>query len=147
MSRVDAAINRINSRQEMVEKAIFPAQPLQNPKGQGQVQPDLKNSEHAKAITTLKSGKVIGFNHPSVVDQKIEEEEFLEEQSEEEREEFPPEVRIPSEIEKVRLAFTKEIEGLKRRHAKEIEELKRSIKDRDEIDNVESSSVPTLYPQ
>ena len=62
MSKVDAKMEKIEARQEALDRTTFPAQPLQNPKGQGSGPnpPRYGTHEQAKAITTLRSGNVIG---------------------------------------------------------------------------------------
>ena len=61
MSKVDARMEKMEARQDAFERPAFPAQPLQNPRGQGlgPNPPGYGTHEHTKAITTLQSGRVI----------------------------------------------------------------------------------------
>ena len=58
VSKVDARMEKIEARQDACDRPAFPAQPLQNPRGQGSSSnpSGYRNHEHAKAINTLRSG-------------------------------------------------------------------------------------------
>ena len=59
-------MEKMEARQDAFERPTFPAQPLQNPRGQGSGPnpPRYGTHEHAKAITTLRSGRIIGQDVP-----------------------------------------------------------------------------------
>ena len=64
MSKLNASVEKLAIQQEDWGNNVFPAQPEQNPKGQ---YPGSSSSghEHAKAVTVLRSGKIIGQEDPS----------------------------------------------------------------------------------
>ena len=96
MSKVDARMEKMEARQDAFERPTFPAQPLQNPRrqGLGPNPPGYGTQKHAKAITTLGSGKVIGHDvsplnseNEVVIDKEGEAEKVEEEPPKEEKEE------------------------------------------------------------
>ena len=71
LQELKTSVERIESRQNVKEKGTFPAQPQPNPRGQYEVNDSGSSNphvEHAKSVTTLRSGKVIEKDIPRTVD-------------------------------------------------------------------------------